>query len=54
MLGVRTNDNDTNYLDFVLEGDAQGWIAIGFSPERGMVCGDFNRSYALIKVLNLA
>eukprot|EP00731_Ephydatia_muelleri_P020315 Em0013g42a len=40
MVGVRTNDYNSKYLDFVMEGDAQGWIAIGFSPEKAMPDAD--------------
>ena len=36
-LGIRTNDNDPTYLDFVLEGSATGWIAVGFAQSPAMV-----------------
>ena len=36
-LGIRTNDNDPTYLDFVLEGSATGWIAVGFAQSSAMV-----------------
>ena len=37
-LGIRTNDEDPEFLDFMMVGKAQGWIAIGFSLKPDMVC----------------
>ena len=36
-LGIRTNDEDPQFLDFMMVGKAQGWIAVGFSPKQEMV-----------------
>ena len=36
-LGIRTNDNDPTYLDFMLEGSTTGWIGVGFAPAQAMV-----------------
>ena len=36
-LGIRTNDEDPEFLDFMMVGKAQGWIAIGFSLKQEMV-----------------
>ena len=36
-MGVRRNDGDSNLLDFVLEGQTNGWVAIGFSKTASMV-----------------
>ena len=36
-LGIRTNDNDPTYLDFVLEGNTHGWVGIGFTKTGTMV-----------------
>ena len=35
-LGVRTNE-DPLFLDFMMEGNARGWIAVGYTPNPGMV-----------------
>ena len=35
--GVQTNEGDSNYLDFYLEGAAAGWVAIGVSETASMV-----------------
>lgn len=34
---MHTNINNNNYLDFTLEGKANGWIAVGFSKAPSMV-----------------
>ena len=39
-LGISTNANDDNLLDFTLESSAQGWVAVGFSKTPDMVCVD--------------
>ena len=36
-LGINTNGEDSDYLDFTLEGRAKGWIAVGFSETPTMV-----------------
>ena len=36
-VGIGTNSNDTNYLDIYLEGQADGWVAIGFTNTADMV-----------------
>ena len=35
---VRTNNRNPSFLDFYLEGETSGWIAVGFSPTDDMVC----------------
>lgn len=35
--GARINDNNDQYLDIVLEGRAEGWVAVGFTDTREMV-----------------
>eukprot|EP00731_Ephydatia_muelleri_P018004 Em0011g44a len=39
-LGIRTNDNDPTYLDFMLEGSTTGWIGIGFTKTGSMAAAD--------------
>eukprot|EP00731_Ephydatia_muelleri_P037926 Em0599g4a len=39
-LGIRTNDEDSEFLDFMMVGKAQGWIAIGFSLKQEMPDAD--------------
>ncbi|KAL5487379.1 hypothetical protein EMCRGX_G019973 [Ephydatia muelleri] len=39
-LGIRTNDEDPEFLDFMMVGKAQGWIAIGFSLKKEMPDAD--------------
>ena len=36
-LAIRTNDNDSSYLDFAMEANAMGWLAVGFAPHPSMV-----------------
>ena len=36
-VGIQRNEDDTTYLDFHLEGQAAGWVAIGFSDTASMV-----------------
>ena len=36
-IAIRTNPMNENYLDFLLEGNATGWLAIGFSDTANMV-----------------
>lgn len=38
-IATRINPYDTQYLDIVLEGVANGWTAVGFSRNRQMVWG---------------
>lgn len=35
--GINTNSGDSSYVDFTLEGEAKGWVAIGFSDTPSMV-----------------
>lgn len=35
---IQRDEQDHNLLLFKLEGNAQGWIAVGFSPTPNMVC----------------
>ena len=36
-VGIDTNAGDSNYLDIYLEGEADGWVAVGFSSSPSMV-----------------
>jgi hypothetical protein len=36
-VGINTNPEDDRFLDFTLEGQAEGWVAIGFSDTPNMV-----------------
>ena len=36
-LGSRVNDDNDNFMDFVLEGKTDGWVAVGFSTSKTMV-----------------
>ncbi|KAL5488524.1 hypothetical protein EMCRGX_G017474 [Ephydatia muelleri] len=38
-LGVRTNE-DPLFLDFMMEGNARGWIAVGYTPNQAMPDAD--------------
>jgi len=46
-LGIIVNGGNSSYLDIYLSGDADGWIAIGFSTTASMVCGreGYKRGY---------
>ena len=35
--GARVNSTNSDYLDMRLEGDAEGWVAIGFTNTSSMV-----------------
>ena len=41
-LGINTNNKNSNYLDFTLEGKAKGWVAVGFSKTPNMVWNYIN------------
>ena len=36
-VGINSNSQDSNMLDFTLEANAKGWVAIGFSKTPNMV-----------------
>ena len=36
-VGIDTNAGDSSYLDIYLEGQADGWVAVGFSSSPSMV-----------------
>ena len=36
-VGIDTNTGNPNFLDIYMEGNAQGWVAVGFSDTRNMV-----------------
>ena len=36
-VAITTNKEDPKFLDFLIEGKAQGWVAIGFSTDGKMV-----------------
>ena len=36
-LGINTNSENSDYLDFTLEGSAKGWVSVGFSKTSSMV-----------------
>ena len=35
--GIDTNSGNQDYLDFYLSGQAESWVAVGFTPTRSMV-----------------
>ena len=39
-VGIDTNAGNNGFLDIYLEGNAAGWVAVGFSESRDMVCYD--------------
>ena len=47
--GVDINDGNPSYLDIYLEGQAQSWVAIGFTDTPNMVSTD-NLYYQTIKL----
>jgi len=36
-VGIDTNAGNPQYLDITLQGNSQGWIAVGFSATQNMV-----------------
>lgn len=36
-VGINTNPENDDFLDFTLEGEAEGWVAVGFSNTSSMV-----------------
>ena len=36
-IGIDTNSGNSGYLDIYLEGQADGWVAVGFSATLSMV-----------------
>jgi hypothetical protein len=40
-VGINTNAGNSDFLDIYLEGEADGWVAVGFSATSSMV-----RSYS--------
>ena len=36
-IGIDTNTGDNRFLDIYMEGDAAGWVAVGFSETGNMV-----------------
>ena len=36
-IGIDTNLGNSDYLDIYMEGDTQGWIAVGFTKSPNMV-----------------
>ena len=36
-VGIDTNTGNSSYLDIYLEGQADGWVAVGFSATSSMV-----------------
>ena len=36
-VAIDTNAGDPDYLDIYLEGDADGWVAVGFTETANMV-----------------
>ena len=39
-IGIDTNTGNNSFLDIYMEGEARGWIAVGFSDTRSMVSHD--------------
>ena len=50
-VGVDTNAGDSNYLDIYLEGEADGWVAVGFSSSRSMVS---NAALSIVQVATMS
>ena len=50
-IGIDTNAGESNYLDIYMEGDAAGWVAVGFSETSDMVRHDhtLGSSYETLK-----
>ena len=36
-VGIDRNEGNSSYLDFYMEGEAMGWVAVGFSESSSMV-----------------
>ena len=36
-IGIDTNAGNSDYLDIYMEGNSQGWVAVGFSESANMV-----------------
>ena len=36
-IGISTNENNSSFFDFYIEGAAAGWVAVGFSETQSMV-----------------
>ena len=36
-VGIATNQGNDQYLDFYIEGQSGGWVAVGFSESQNMV-----------------
>lgn len=49
-LAIRTNDYNSSYLDFAMEANAKGWLAVGFAPQPVMVCMPAPRLYVPVRV----
>lgn len=41
-VAMRPNPSDTNFLDVFMTANASGWVAVGFSDTRSMVCDNIN------------
>ena len=47
-VGLRANEANNSYLDVYLSGEADGWVAIGFSETANMV--SFRRQKAVVRL----
>ena len=36
-VGISTNEDNSSFFDFYIEGEADGWVAVGFSETQDMV-----------------
>ena len=47
-VGINTNSGNSGYLDIFLEGEAAGWVAVGFSETQNMVRDEQTTNYMLV------
>ena len=45
-VGIDTNSGDPDYVNIYIEGEADGWVAVGFSETRSMV------SHSVLPIIN--
>ena len=52
-LAIGINDHTSSYLDFAMEANAKGWLAVGFAPQPVMVCMPAPRLYVPVRILSI-
>ncbi len=50
-MGISTNPGSPEFLDFYIEGESQGWVAVGFSETQNMVGSKLDYCWNLIEGL---